>query len=141
MEGESPCLRAGVAEIDITAQDLIAGGGIDLTGYVARLGPAIGIHDPLYARALILDDGERRAALLVCDLLALDASTTADIRAEVSTAISVSEDAIMVACTHTHSGPATMRLNGCGDVNPAYLRYLYPRLVAAARHAAAASRG
>ena len=44
-------LRAGAARIEITPPV-----GIDLTGYLARQNPSVGVRDPLYVRALVLDD-------------------------------------------------------------------------------------
>ncbi len=124
-------MLAGAAEIDITPR-----AGIDLTGYVARLGPSVGVHDRLYARALVMDDGTARAALVVCDLVGLDSAYAARARREIGAAIGAAPGAVMVACTHTHSGPATIFLHQCGEVDPAYLEGLRPKLVEVARRAA-----
>ena len=45
--------QAAAAKADITPADLV-----DLWGYGDRSGPAIGTHDPLYAKVLLLDDGK-----------------------------------------------------------------------------------
>lgn len=59
-------LWAGFAEIEITPPV-----GIELAGYIARDGVATSVHDPLYARALVIADGAARAALITCDTLGL----------------------------------------------------------------------
>jgi len=126
-------MRVGFAEVEITPPV-----GVELAGYVARLGPSVGVHDPLYARALVMDDGERRAAILVCDLLGMDRSTVAQVRREVGEAIGAAPEAVMVACTHTHAGPATFFLHKCGEVDPTYVELLPTRLRRAAVAAAGA---
>lgn len=120
-------MRAGVAHIDITPPV-----GADLTGYVARLGPSTGVHDALYARALVLEEGSARAAVVACDLLALSRASVTAARISVAQAIGTTPDRVMIACTHTHSGPATVFLHQCGEVDPAYVATLPGRLSEAA---------
>ena len=124
-------MKAGVARMDITPA-----AGIPLTGFLNREGPSIGVRDPLYARALVLDDGERQAAVVVCDLLALDRHFVASARASIEDTTGIPGENIMIATTHTHSGPATIVLRDCGDVDASYLRALRQRLVEVTRAAA-----
>ncbi len=124
---QSPTLHAGVAQIDITPPL-----GLDLTGYVARAGVASGVHAPLYAKALVLDNGTTSVALLTVDILGLHLATVQAARAVIAASTDIPADHIMIACSHSHSGPATMRLNGCGVVDPAYLAHLQTQLCAVA---------
>ena len=56
-------MRAGTSKVDITP-DLNAGATF-MTGYTSKLNmPAMGIHDPLYARTLILNDGVSQVAIV-----------------------------------------------------------------------------
>ncbi|MGI6209715.1 MAG: hypothetical protein ACOYEW_16045, partial [Anaerolineae bacterium] len=57
-------MLAGFAKIDITPPV-----GTTLTGDLARLGPAEGVRDPLFCRALVLGQGTGQAALIVADTL------------------------------------------------------------------------
>ncbi len=125
-------LSAGTAELDITPPV-----GVDLTGYVAREGPSVGVHDRLFARALVLDDGRTRAALVACDLVGFTVALAATVRATIGDAIDIPVHAVMLTGTHTHSGPATIPLHGCGEIDPAYLASLPPRLIEVARQATA----
>ncbi len=126
----SPTFLAGVAQVEITPQP-----GIDLTGYIAREGPSIGVHDPLFAAALVFEDGRQSAALVSCDLVGLDGTTVASVRQKIQSATGIPAGNVMLACTHTHSGPATIFVQDCGQVDPAYLAVLEDRLVEAARRA------
>lgn len=119
-------LRAGAARVDITPPT-----GIDLTGFVLRQNPNDGVRDPLFARALVLDDGDRQVAFLSCDLLGFDRELVHEIRDRVALVTRIAAPQILVACTHTHGGPATMHLNGCGEIAPGYVESLLPRLVEA----------
>lgn len=132
-------LTAGTAVVDITPRVRDdPSDRIYLSGYVARVGHAIGVHDPLTARALALSDGDQQALLVVCDLLGLAPEFSAQIRREIAGNTGIPEDAVMLACTHTHSGPATLTLHECGAVSPRYLAALRPKLVAVAQDAIAA---
>ncbi|MCX5739872.1 MAG: hypothetical protein NTZ61_15515, partial [Proteobacteria bacterium] len=57
-----PRFRAGAATSNITPS---LGGKI--VGDFVQF-PATNVHDELHARCLVLDDGETRLALVVCDL-------------------------------------------------------------------------
>src|SRR5579863_4833052 len=59
---DTPKLRVGVAKVEITPKDLTG-----LVGIVTR--PYGGVHDPLYARALVLDNGVTKAAIVALDLV------------------------------------------------------------------------
>jgi neutral ceramidase len=130
-------LRAGTATINITpALGTDPAVKIYLSGYVARIGHAVGVHDPLYARALALSDGTRQVLLVVCDLLGLEAAFSADTRREIAAITGTPADAVMLACTHTHSSPATLVLHECGEVSPDYLELLRSQLISVAERAA-----
>lgn len=96
-------LTVGVARSDITPPV-----GIKSAGFAAR-GPLTCPHDPLFTTALVFAEGTRRAALVVCDLLDLDAETVNCIRQHVHQRVGIPENDITIACTHTHYGPDTFR--------------------------------
>src|SRR5205823_11372319 len=57
-------LRAGAARVEITPPT-----GYPMWGYGARHdAPSTGVHDPLYARAAVLEVGKDRIALVSLDL-------------------------------------------------------------------------
>jgi len=85
---------------------------------------ATAVHTPLYARALAMRHGDQVAILVACDLIGLQRDDVEEIRATL-TARDVAPDALIVACTHTHSGPDTLGLWGpdktSSGVDPVYL--------------------
>jgi len=63
-----------------------------------------GVHDPLWARCLIMQNGDETLALVSCDLLGLTRYHTRPIRALIK---SVPGERVLIGSTHTHSGPDT----------------------------------
>jgi len=94
-------LKAGVARATITPPI-----GVPLVGFAGR-GPSTGVHDDLFATALVLEDRDIRIAIVSCDLLYLSASLVAGIRQEITGRTQIPPSHIMISCTHTHYGPAT----------------------------------
>jgi len=93
-------LKAGLARVVITPPV-----GARLSGYADRIQPSIGILDELYAKALVLDDGEERAALVVCDLIGLGRDIINDARRRIRSPAGIKEENVMITSTHTHTGP------------------------------------
>jgi len=67
-----------------------------------------GIHRDLYARVLVLSYGSRSAVLVLCDLIGIDGQIVGRIRKRVTDRTQLPADAIMIACTHSHSTPNTV---------------------------------
>jgi hypothetical protein len=122
-------LRAGTALIDISPEP-----GVQLAGYPHCPRPNTGVHDPLYAAALVLDNGAVRKAFLCLDLLSIGKQAVRRLRAKFDFDITVST-------THTHSGPwaseplASETAEGIRQ-NPAYMAFLEARMEQAVRAAA-----
>jgi neutral ceramidase len=94
-------LFASAVQIDITPPV-----GTKLEGYGAREGVSQGVHDPLFAQILLLKSGETQVALLSLDLLGVGLGFTHRVRDAIEKAIDVPSDGILLAPSHTHSGPA-----------------------------------
>jgi len=112
-------LRAGVAELKITPPV-----GMDLTGYADREGPSTTVHDDLWCRGLVLDDGATRLGIVALDLLGVDFPLDAAIRREAAPAGGLAPECLLVNCSHTHAGPAVARLTSLGSPNEAYIASL-----------------
>ena len=99
--GYNRCMRAGVAEIPF---DLPR--GIPMMGYGARKGVALSEHDPLHARALLLENGGR-VLFVQLEVCLLGVPQAAALRARIARRTGIPAEAIWIAATHTHSGPET----------------------------------
>jgi|GEM_PF-22831 len=125
-------MRAGIATTSITPPV-----GVDLTGYVGRTGPSNRVHDELSATALVLDDGATRIAVISVDILGTDLAQDAALRESISDATGIAPENLMVASTHTHSGPAIGVLRQCGEPDDAYVRRMFTQIVSATKEACA----
>lgn len=98
-------LEAGVSRVNITPP-----AGTIMAGYAGRTGTATpetatGVHDDLYARALVLSAGDVTVGLIVVDVLLLAGDFVEEARDAVSAATGLDGKHIIVATTHTHAGP------------------------------------
>jgi neutral ceramidase len=66
--------------------------------------PSSGVHDPLRVRALAIESGGLRVFWLSMDLVAVDPTLVADVRARLADAGGV-PPTLIVSASHTHSGP------------------------------------
>jgi len=86
--------------------------GLELSG--GWFGPSVGIHDELYAKALILESGGDTVGLITADLIGFGTRYADRIRAGAAERLGTSPRNVMVSCSHTHSGPGTMKLREWG---------------------------
>ena len=73
------------------------------------------VHDSLYVKAMVLSDSKNTMAILVYDCIGMLHPTLVEIRKEVSSRIPASEfdtSHIVMASTHTHSGPDVVGIWG-----------------------------
>ena len=64
-----------------------------------------GVTDDLFTRALVFYDGERYAALIAVDVCYMPTFVFDDTRSRMARELGIDEDAIIITCSHTHSGP------------------------------------
>lgn len=92
-------LKAGFGRVTITPPF-----GIPLAGYFVER-PMDGVLDELEIQALALDDGKKKTVILVADLLGIRAVDLLPVRKAVAQRLNMAVEAVMIACTHTHTAP------------------------------------
>jgi len=103
-QAEAAPLTAGVAVVDITPPL-----GTPLGGYGARRGrPSTGVHDALYAKALVLDNGSERIAIITCDLIGVSKAVKRQVLKRVGRAAGLDDAHLLICASHTHSGPGAL---------------------------------
>lgn len=95
-------LRAGAATSNITP-DL---GGDVVGGFLPF--PCTHIHDELHARCLVLDDGQTKLALVVCDLLGIHRSVSVEARRMIEKETGIPAAHVLISGTHTHSATSVL---------------------------------
>jgi hypothetical protein len=98
------------------------------------------IRDDLEANALFLRRDGERILLVSCDLAGLEPAFTRAAREAMADATGLDPRDIVIACTHTHSGPSVVRTNPLKPVDEAYLGRLRDWLVDVAKDAVASAR-
>ena len=92
-------LRAGVGKADVTPRT-----GYYLGGWTRADRVAQGVHTRLHARALVLERGGRKVALVGLDLFMVPGGMVKHIGERLA-AQGFSEQNILISASHTHSGP------------------------------------
>jgi neutral ceramidase len=95
-------LRAGAGAVKITPPR-----GAPLAGYYYNRA-ADGIRDDLWAKALVLEEGTKRAALVACDIINLPRPVVEEARRLMARDSGIPADAVMIGATHTHTGPVLL---------------------------------
>lgn len=129
-------LRVGVAKVDITPKDLTG-----LVGIPNR--PFSGVHDQLYARSLVLDNGATTAAIVALDLVEI--GDTSELRQRIEKEVGVPAGHIIINASHDHSAPrggpptpGTSSASGRPYSTPEYVKQVDDSIVDAMKQAKAA---
>lgn len=94
-------LRAGAAAVDITPKQF----PMNMPGgFSANL--AEKAHDPLHARALVLNDGTTALALVVVDNLGAGPDVLLEAKTRAAAKTGLKTENLLISSTHTHSGPS-----------------------------------
>ena len=137
-----PCLaelRVGASSTEINP-----GAGTYLGGY-GQARRCTGVHDNLYAKAVVFNDGDSTVALVILDSVGAQYDTVQEIRKQASAetkAIALPPERILVCSTHTHCSPDVIGIYGPDETTtgrtPAYMKLLVERAAGQVAAAAAA---
>lgn len=107
--------KAGFARVDITPDDPIF-----LLGYSSRKGPFEQVEQPIYAKALALEDSEGYQAVLVTtDLVGVQDPVFGPVCKRIEEETGLLRNRILLNASHTHTGPL-VSLDPVRDANIAY---------------------
>jgi neutral ceramidase len=115
--------RAGAAASNITPPlgSPVVGGWNDP--------PSTHVHDELHARALVLDDGSTRLAIVLCDNVGISRSVYDDAKRLIQEKTGIPPENMLMAATHTHSASnARGTRNITGGPLDEYQRFLSMRI-------------
>jgi len=109
-----------------------------LVGYPNFERTSTGVHDPLFASALCLENDGDAALLISLDVVFVPAEWTRDCREAIREETGIPAHAILLGATHTHSGPHVAEVLAWSNdpvvppVDPHYLDLMRDQTVAAA---------
>lgn len=137
--------RAGAASRTITPPDWMV-----RRYWMAGYSPdryATAVHDPLVARALVIDDGRGPVVVVTMDLLGLTSNDAETVQAAIAARVPALAGRILLHATHNHEGPDTVGLWGGRGLLPFlnprpqdYIDYIALRAAAAVEEAWTARR-
>ena len=111
-------VKVGVGQTDITPPL-----GTPLRGYYyERL--ATDVHDPLYAKAMVLESGDQTLVIIITDLVDIAPNGFKEARARIAQDFEIPAANIIISATHTHTGP---------EIVPAYDAMVANKVYDAAR--------
>jgi len=132
-QSPAPEFRAGVARVELTPAV-----SMPMYGYAnRRCGPSNGTHDGLFAKVLVLEAGPARMAIVTLDLGSI---VSPNLKRDVAEKLGI--PVLLLAASHTHSGPAFLAPAGTGaGLNPdggasGYLAAIEAKIFAAVQQAA-----
>lgn len=95
--------------------------------------PAQGIHDDVWARAIVIDDGETRMAMVALDAVGFLYTDVVDIRKAIPAELGI--DYALIASTHTHESNDLVGIWGPDEfhsgVDPAHMKYVKSQAIQA----------
>lgn len=113
---------AGAAQTDITPPlgTIING---EFVAFYAHT-----IHDPLYSKALVLQNGGTTLAIVIVDICAMDKDFILEVKKEISALTQIPAEHILIAATHTHFAGSILDLLG-GPCDLPYRNSLVKKIV------------
>ncbi len=96
---ENDAVQVGAAEVDVTPPV-----GYRMAGYFnERI--STGVHDPLQAKAIVMQQGRVTFALVFCDMVGVTLDITSKARSLASKQTGIPVRNIVICATHSHTGP------------------------------------
>src|ERR1051326_740026 len=102
LAAEPAVLRVGASRVPITPP---ANAGLPMSGYAGRTQGFRAIHDDIYVRAIVLDDGSTQAALVTWELLFVPDAVWEDVSRRVSSEIGIRPEYLLLSAVHDHGAP------------------------------------
>lgn len=120
-------MRAGYGKTEITPPL-----GVELAGYGYYLKRrATRVDDPLFVRAVALEDRGRTYVVVSCDILGLNRGIVGRVRAGLLQKHAIPPSHVLIVSIHTHTAAPAIAHEGCGEVCPEYVETLPGAILAA----------
>lgn len=128
-------LRAGAARVDITPP---ADAALPMSGYGSRTQGFKSIHDHIYVRAIVIDDGTTQAALVAWELIFVPDQVWAEVSQRIASEVGIRPEHLLLSAVHDHGAPSVGAAGGQAGANVvAYTKTVEDAAVEAVRRAKA----
>ena len=78
-----------------------------MSGFASRTSKSEGLYDDLYARTLMIDDGDRRILIITLDICMIERGFVNGVKAIIEELFGINGKDILVHTVHTHAGPVS----------------------------------
>jgi hypothetical protein len=140
----APALHAAELTVGAAATDITPPRGCPMAGYYSVRG-AEGTHDPLFAKALVLEKDGVKVALVALDLISTTRGLVDETRKLVEKETGIAGKNVMISATHSHTGPVLWDgspradvLGGSSQIAKDYMKELPAKIAEAVKKADAA---
>lgn len=129
----APLDEPAVCQVGRAVEAITPPVGTSLAGYFHdRVGKSV--RDDLFAKAVVIESGDARLALVSCDLISLSNELVAEAKARIENDTAIPPSHVLLCATHTHTGP-DLRPNSIVPVCEPWLAELPGRIAKAVRSA------
>lgn len=116
----SAAFRAGTALVDVSPKEF----PVIINGMFEERVSNV-LTDPVHARAIVLDDGQTKIAVVIVDNLMMPRELLDEAKSIAHAATGIPPERMLIAATHTHSAPSVMGCLG-SDKDERYAKTLPP---------------
>jgi hypothetical protein len=100
-------IKAGTSRISITPEEPVR-----MSGYAARTEPFKGVHDDIYASAVVFDNGLIKTCIITADVIGFSHEYVDQTKGMIETETGISAENILITAAHNHGGPTTRAYGG-----------------------------
>jgi neutral ceramidase len=125
-------LRAGAARVDITPA---ADAALPMAGFASRTQGFKGIHDHVYVRAIVLDDGATQAALVAWESLFVPDAVWEETSKRIAAETGIPPERLLLSAVHDHGAPSLVTSAQATPEQRAYVATIENAAVEAVRRA------
>lgn len=116
---------AGAATVNITPPL-----PVPMSGYANRDQPSKGVHDDIFARAFVFDDGKTKTCIIQADLIGFSFEFADEIAREIEKKTGIPKQNTLLVAVHNHGAPVTRTYGeAITDNLSAYLTDLKKKLI------------
>ena len=122
---EVDVIKAGTSKIIITPDKPVR-----MSGYAARTDPFNGVHDDIYASAVVFDNGMIKTCIITADVIGFSHEYVDEAKMMIEQETGISSENILITAAHNHGGPTTRAYGGdATDNEKAYVLALKEKMV------------
>jgi neutral ceramidase len=115
LSAHGPSAAAGEFRLGAAAVKITPPQGTPMAGYYSER-DSQGVLDDIYAKAVVLDDGRTKAAMVVCDLIGLPRAVVVEARRLIAEKTGIPANHVMISATHTHTAPVVIGDSAIDDL-------------------------